>query len=84
MGDERIRRNQKAGRRMSEAGDGVKPRKHGYVALCDLCRHYAFNGDDGVYTGDGRCMLRDEPRDPDDSCGYFECWKIEAPDCPAQ
>jgi hypothetical protein len=29
-------------------------------------------------------MLRDEPRDPDDSCGYFECWKMEAPDCPAQ
>lgn len=42
--------------------------------ICDFCVYYDFNGDkDGAYTGDGRCKLYDQPKDPSDSCPAFTC-----------
>jgi len=46
--------------------------------ICDFCIHYAFNGLDGnnsIYTGDGRCLHPEHPgpRDPSDGCPDFEC-----------
>jgi len=41
----------------------------GCTPLCDFCKHYNFNGDKlGRYTGNGRCILHDEPSEPYDYC----------------
>jgi len=47
------------------------------IAVCDLCLHYAFNGDEtGAYVGKGRCEHPQHPHDASpaaDSCGDFKC-----------
>lgn len=54
------------------------------IPVCDLCKHYAFNGEpeqgtDGkvamVYVGNGECKHPDHlgHRDPGDSCEDFYC-----------
>jgi hypothetical protein len=46
-------------------------------ACCDFCTHYDFNGDEkGVYTGNGKCVLRKEDSEPYEVCDDFECRKI--------
>lgn len=43
-------------------------------AVCDYCVHYDFNGDEnGAYTRDGWCRLREEQRDPEEDCDGFCC-----------
>lgn len=50
-------------------------------ACCDFCRFYAFNADkQGRYTGDGRCMKHDTPKDPGDVCDDFHCENATAPE----
>jgi hypothetical protein len=45
-------------------------------AVCDFCKHYAFNGDeDGHYTGDGWCTLHRRDQDPGGGCERFHCHK---------
>jgi hypothetical protein len=46
-------------------------------AVCDFCKHYAFNGDeDGHYTGDGWCCLHRRDQDPGGGCELFHCSKV--------
>lgn len=45
--------------------------------VCDFCKHYAFNGDDGVYVDKGCCRLHGLPSDPSDGCEYFYCMRAD-------
>lgn len=50
-------------------------------AVCDFCKHYAFNGNElGEYTGDGFCNLHRQQRDPADGCREFHCSQAEDTD----
>jgi len=42
-------------------------------ACCDFCRHYSFNGEGRVYTGNGKCGKHNIPKDPGDVCDDFHC-----------
>jgi hypothetical protein len=45
------------------------------IPICDFCRFYNFNAEQGAYTGDGRCGHPEHPRpsEPFDGCADFEC-----------
>ena len=45
------------------------------ASCCDFCKNYNFNGDeDGCYTGNGICILKNENKDPGDFiCDDFHC-----------
>lgn len=47
----------------------------GCIPLCDFCKHYNFNGDElGCYTGNGQCILHNEPAEPCYYCDDFYCF----------
>lgn len=49
-----------------------------YNAICDFCKYYDFNGNEGGgYTGDGYCNLYKVSKEPFDDCKRFYCKNIE-------
>ena len=44
--------------------------------LCDHCRWFDYNGDDGVYTGDGYCRRHRRPTHPDQACDDYHCKNV--------
>ena len=46
------------------------------VPICDHCEYYDFNGDDGVYVGDGYCRKHNEPSEPYMECTDFKCFLV--------
>lgn len=45
------------------------------IPACDFCKYYNFNGDElGRYTGNGLCILHNEPSEPYDYCEDFYCF----------
>lgn len=42
-------------------------------ACCDFCKFYDFNGNDGMYSGEGYCYQHAANRDPEEMCNYFQC-----------
>ena len=42
--------------------------------VCDFCKHYNFNAEDGFYVDKGMCTKRNERREPHDGiCDDFIC-----------
>jgi len=46
-------------------------------ACCDFCKHYDFNGEDGIYTGNGHCRKHNRREDPGGACDDFHCEKAK-------
>ena len=54
------------------------------TGVCDICEYYNYNGEDliedgkvykgAIYTGDGWCDLKNDWREPWNSCEEFNCF----------
>ena len=50
------------------------------VPVCDFCKYYDFNGENMVYTDNGRCNKHNERKDPEEGCNDFHCNLADRPE----
>jgi len=47
------------------------------IAICDFCKYYDFNGNNGCYMGEGYCNFHKQKRDPNEQCEDFHCFRAK-------